>query len=292
MTSINEAQDIAAALSKHPDYLSGCDEQGNFVEGLYHPSCRHSVYFLPGDCFGSWAYREFARRLHERKANVTLFNYPAGCCRGNSQPGNADYLRSFETTLAYVQHNFPSARRDPADTSFLGFSRGSLILQMYLQQRSLPGKILLLAPVLGKPKALDMAKDLALVVEILCKSLVGDQIKLSFRQFSNRFFSPRLSAREKARYFDCSQPIPKRVLFDSPAIDYQRLSSQTMSVVLFRQDGAVNYARQLQIIAHLRKKLKLKIKVLALDGYHCDVVSDPARVINEVLTGELGLNAP
>jgi pimeloyl-ACP methyl ester carboxylesterase len=263
------------------EYYSGFGPLGSFYEGFFNKNNSSSLIVLPGDGFGSWAYRKFAELLLHHGVNVFLLNYPSHFKSHVVSPGKINnhlYFEDIKANIDFLTEKY-KLQQNGHSIHFLGHSRGAYLLQAYCSEKSICGRVIFEAPLIYHKKLREHISFFQ-ALHIVRQSLLGNHIRLPYQWFKERFLSPNLDSVDAMKYYQCSHPFFRGVLFSRLPITFSQLVNKKVYFILYRQDKAVNMDLTLTKLDMLKASYNLNPSVFTLNGRHCDLITHPENNID------------
>jgi len=276
LANLDEKRDAFLSLKQHPAYVSGRSVTGKFYEGMFDAALTSTAIIIPGDCFGSWAYRLFAERLHaEKRVNVFLFNLSNGY-RSPSGDGssvdNLTYVTDIVELYATIEKQFAVT---PDRTTFIGHSRGAHLVRLLPSTLLQSGHHYLVAPLLKVKHQISI--ELLYVRYFLKKPA----FYLPRRRFDARFFGVKSKRVDSDNaYYELSHPVYRSVILSKESIpSHNEGQPLVWSILSFRDDRAV----PIPVLKKRHKRLRIvtgcKWELREIPGSHCEIINNPSALL-------------
>lgn len=265
---------------KKDDYICGISTEGIFYEGFFSKYNLKTLLIIPGDCFGSWAYVNFARDAYEKGKNVLILNFINGYRSRKvklKNISNSMYLHYIQKTIEDIKRTFNLKDKD---ITYIGYSRGAFILQMFINKSD--HGILVYPLIKYENKYVDKRK----VIKKLLNIINIYKFKLPFKTFVKRFFNNEENMADIKAIYKKSDYVYTNILFDDEAaINYEELRDFNIKVILSKDDRAVKYEETISILERIRDDYNINFDLKITSGPHCSIITNPKEITDLVLEG-------
>jgi hypothetical protein len=260
-------------------YQCGFTENKLFFEGYFSPEYINTIFFFPGDCFGSWAYIKLAAELFYNGINVFVLNY-SNSYKSRKLPlkevTEDQFVSDGKELMTFIMDKFDLSA-DKNIIHLLGHSRGANIINSLSKTIAINGKIIFDAPYLSFANGC-YVKDSKLVIKLIFPLLVTGKCKLPFKDFKRRFFNDDTSNREIQEIYYKSDAIYKSTLLKKTMVSLNEVTNETI-IFLHKDDKTMNLPR----LSETLKQVNQRYKFIFFDGPHCEIMSTPVKLVNPIV---------
>ena len=246
-------------------------------QGFYNVENEKTIFIVPGDCFESFYYLDFAKLLFLEKYNVFILNYikVAHCFFDYDKIVNKTYLNSFCFIRNKIFQDYNMCRQD---LIYFAHSRGAIITFLFFENIKTNNKVILYQPLIYLKKIKEK-RDIKLCIDVLRNIASKNMFKLSFKTFCKRFLSSTINIDIKRNIYKNSIEIVKSVIFDKLNIDYFQISKLQIVTFVSREDKAVDLKRTLKKIKVLETNFGVNFGVHLINGCHSEIIYNSNNVL-------------
>ncbi len=272
---------------EHPGSFSKIKtKSGVQIEVLYNAKNKKNVVIMPGDSAPAWMYRDLANKLFAQGANVYTVNYYNYDGSDTVPPDTITdelYLKNMKDAISEIESRFGAK-----NATLVGHSRGTTVIQKYLEDSGETKKVILIGAVFDASVG-DMPSDLTVVRKALFKIAMNCR-RGSFRfdkdYYLERFFEKGAFSDAKVSCaYSYSAELPNDLMLSTSAVDYSKYSvAHDITVITSKDDQALTAEYQTTCVANMKKLKNLEsVKQVLVSGSHFSLVEHPEDVTGVIL---------